>query len=132
MASLWTTATPVSVSHGLHVLVDKSPDGQDIVDIVAIHGLNGDYADTWTATPDAGSQVNWLRDLLPNEVSNARIMSFSYNSAVQFSKSTSDVFTFADQLLEQLYNARFDGRQQSRRLVFICHSLGGIVFKQVC
>lgn len=129
--ALWTTSKPAVVKHGIHVLVDKDPEGLDIVDIVAIHGLNGHYVNTWTARPGEGSQVNWLQDLLPKQVPNARIMSFSYNSTVQFSKSTSDVFTFADQLLEQLYSARSEGRQETRRLVFICHSLGGIVFKQV-
>ena len=116
----------------MHTLIDKDPEAENVVDIVAVHGLNGHYEKTWTATLRNGSQVNWLRDLLPQQVRNTRIMSFSYDSTVQFSKSTSDIFTFADQLLEHLLAARQRAGEESRPIVFICHSLGGIVFKQVC
>lgn len=119
------------MDYGLHILVDKDPEGEGIVDIVAIHGLNGHYENTWTTKKGDGTQVNWLRDLLPKKIRNARIMSFSYNSRVQFSKSTSDIFVFADQLLEQLLAARNTPGEEARSIVFICHSLGGIVFKQV-
>ncbi|XWW98067.1 hypothetical protein V2A60_006063 [Cordyceps javanica] len=106
------------------------PDAQDVIDIVAIHGLNGHYEGTWTAQGGDGAPVNWLKDLLPKKIPNSRIMSFYYNSKMQSSKSTADVFTFADQLLEQLLAVRDDEREESRPILFICHSLGGIVFKQ--
>jgi hypothetical protein len=121
-----------AVDHGLHILVDKDSEGQGIVDIVAIHGLNGHYENTWTAKKGDGTPVNWLRDLLRKKIQNARIMSFSYNSRVQFSKSTSDIFVFADQLLEQLLAARSTPGEEVRPIAFVCHSLGGVVFKQVC
>jgi hypothetical protein len=119
------------MEYGLHTLVKKDPGAKGIVDIVAIHGLNGHYENTWTTKREDGTPVNWLTDLLPKHIRNARIMSFSYNSRVQFSKSTSDIFVFADQLLEQLLAVRSTAIEEARRMVFICHSLGGIVFKQV-
>jgi hypothetical protein len=122
---------PDAVDYGLHILVDKDLEGEGIADIVAIHGLNGHYENTWTTKRGDGTRVNWLRDLLPKKIRNARIMSFSYNSKVQFSKSTSDVFVFADQLLEQLLAVRRTPGEEARPIVFICHSLGGIIFKQV-
>lgn len=117
--------------YGLHTFIDKDPEAENVVDIVAVHGLNGHYEKTWTATLRNGTKVNWLRDLLPQQVRNTRIMSFSYESTVQFSKSTSDIFTFADQLLEYILASRQKTGEESRPIVFICHSLGGIVFKQV-
>lgn len=122
---------PDAMDYGLHTLVVKDREGIDIVDIVAIHGLNGHYENTWTTKRGDGTPVNWLRDLLPKKIRNARIMSFSYNSRVQLSKSASDIYVFADQLLEQLLAARNSPREKARPIVFICHSLGGIVFKQV-
>lgn len=119
------------MEYGLHTLVKKDPGAEGIVDIVAIHGLNGHYENTWTTKKGDGTPVNWLRDLLPKQIQDARIMSFSYNSRVQFSKSTSDIFVFADELLEQLLAVRSTSREKARRMIFICHSLGGIVFKQV-
>jgi hypothetical protein len=57
-------------------------------------------------------------------------MSFSYNSVLQFSKSASDVYTFAYQLLEGLLAERNTDEEKQRPIVFICHSLGGLVFKR--
>lgn len=48
-------------SYGMHVLVPRPADQGAIVDIVAIHGLNGHYDLTWTCTTPSGKQVNWLR-----------------------------------------------------------------------
>jgi hypothetical protein len=87
----WKAPKPATADYGLHVFINKDKEGLNLVDIVAIHGLNGHYVNTWTTALEDGSQVNWLRDLLPKEVPNARIMSFSYNSTVLFSKSTSDI-----------------------------------------
>lgn len=126
------TAPAQSGDYGLHVLVNKAAEGEGIVDIVAVHGLNGHYKNTWTATRPNGDLVNWLGAVLPKQdVIHARVMSFSYNSSVQFSKSTADVFVFADQLLEHLIGKRQEEGEQRRPIVFICHSLGGIVVKQV-
>lgn len=114
-------------SYGLHVLVDPAPEATRGMDIVAIHGLNGHFRKTWT---DPKTQFDWLRDAIPKVIPGARIMSFSYNSAVQFSKCTSGVYEFADQFLEHLSSKRRSGDTASRPVVFICHSLGGILLKQ--
>jgi hypothetical protein len=127
----WGKSREKTTDYGLHTLVDKDPGAFGMVDIVAIHGLNGHYEKTWTETLKDGTQVNWLRDLLPKKARNARIMTFAYNSTVQFSKSTSDVFTFANQLLEHLLATRLSIVENRRPVIFVCHSLGGIVFKQV-
>ncbi|KAF7552049.1 hypothetical protein G7Z17_g4593 [Cylindrodendrum hubeiense] len=113
--------------HGLHTLVDQGHDVAEATDIVAIHGLNGHFFKTWT---DSTAKFNWLRDAIPMTLPKARVMSFSYDSALQFSKSASDIFDFADQLLEYLLAERQSSIEQARPIVFICHSLGGIVFKQ--
>jgi hypothetical protein len=48
------------------------------ISIVAVHGMNlennDDHADnTWT---DKKSGTNWLRDLLPSRIPNARILAY--------------------------------------------------------
>lgn len=117
---------------GMHVFVDKPANESGIIDFVALHGLNGHYSNTWTATsPVDGRQVNWLKDLLPGVFPNARVMSFGYNSIVQFSKGTAGISEFAEQLLEALMAWRTSPEEKKRPVIFICHSLGGIVFKQV-
>ncbi|RWA08425.1 hypothetical protein EKO27_g6700 [Xylaria grammica] len=109
---------------------DKHPEGVGIVDIVAIHGLAGHHESTWTAKGRDGTLVNWLQDLLPKKVRNARIMSVSYNSGAQFSRYTSDVFVFAYQVLDRVIDARTTPQEMARPIIFICHGLGGVIFKQ--
>jgi len=45
--------------------------------IVAVHGLNGHREKSWT---DDKSGVLWLRDLLPHQVPNARVLTFGYDA----------------------------------------------------
>jgi hypothetical protein len=113
---------------GLHTIVPRDRELVNFVDIVAIHGLNGHYLKTWT---DEKTGVNWLSDLIPRIIKNARVMSFWYNSKVQFSKSKSGILEFADQLLGSLIASREGYVEEQRPIIFLCHSLGGLVFKQV-
>ncbi|KAH7134376.1 hypothetical protein EDB81DRAFT_657879, partial [Dactylonectria macrodidyma] len=47
--------------------------------IVAVHGLNGHREKTWTAK--AGTNiVNWLRDLSPADIPNARVIVWGYDA----------------------------------------------------
>jgi protein SERAC1 len=121
-------ASPAKVEYGLHTLVPKDPRSLEAIDIVAIHGLNGHFERTWT---DEATGFNWLRDAIPRSIPTARVLTFEYNSVLQFSKSTSDIFTFGDELLESLLVERRTPEERNRSLIFICHSLGGLVFKQV-
>ena len=43
---------------------------------VAIHGLDGHREKTWTAK----NEVNWLRDLIPEHIPNARILTWGYDA----------------------------------------------------
>ncbi|CAG9982688.1 unnamed protein product [Clonostachys byssicola] len=109
---------------------------QTILDIVAIHGLGGHPIKTWRS----GKSV-WLRDFLPSAIPEARIFTFGYSSKTTFAKTVSEIGDFARELLERLlsvrrnlpdhYISQFRGlRILQRPLIFICHSLGGIIFKK--
>ncbi|OJD34141.1 phosphorylase superfamily protein [Diplodia corticola] len=93
-----------------------------VVDIVAVHGLGGHAAETWIYR-SSSKPVFWLRDLLPQYMATARIMTFGYNSNI-VSRSTASIKTVATQLLNQVSAERQDSQ---RPLLFIAHSLGGLV-----
>ncbi|KAI9771505.1 MAG: hypothetical protein M1840_002125 [Geoglossum simile] len=104
------------------------------VDIVFIHGLMGEPSKTWTAKD---SNVFWPTDLLPNDLLkkklNARILLYGYNAEVfDFSGKTSSdkIHNHAQTLVSSLYANRSLEDAVERPLVFVCHSLGGIVLKR--
>jgi len=99
--------------------------------IVAVHGLNPtdkeNHAEkTWTAD----NKKLWLRDFLPESLPNARILLFGYNSNVAIKSSTAGVLEQAVNLLNRLKSRRKDVPLQ-RPIIFIAHSLGGLVVKRV-
>ncbi|TGO36360.1 hypothetical protein BHYA_0127g00150 [Botrytis hyacinthi] len=100
------------------------------IDIVALHGIKGDAFRTWTEKNEDGVKNMWLRDQLPNELPGARIFSFGYDANVLFSRGTGTIEDFATNLLEDLVRERKDDSNQKRRIIFICHSMGGIVLKK--
>ena len=71
--------------------------------IVAVHGLCGDAYETWTE--DTGGKL-WLRDFLPSQVPNTRIMSYGYDSFFAFSKSEIELGDVAADLLNRLNDER--------------------------
>jgi ankyrin repeat domain-containing protein 50 len=75
------------------------------VDLVAVHGLNGDAYHTWTHD-DSGKF--WLRDFLPGDLPGARIFSFGYPSEIALSLSVGKLEDFSRALLEDLKSVRVD------------------------
>lgn len=97
-------------------------------DVVFVHGLRGDAFDTWTV-----DGVCWPRDLLPQSVKDVRILSWSYDSSIaeisSFSSQNS-IFAHAENLLGDLANVRETEHESIRPIVFVGHSLGGLVIKE--
>ncbi|KAJ9607048.1 hypothetical protein H2200_008120 [Cladophialophora chaetospira] len=98
-----------------------------VIDIVAVHGLGGDAFATWTHPK---SKKFWLRDFLPQQIADARIMTFGYNAHAAFGQSTAEILDHAKSLLTSLVDKREEPEKIRRPLIFIAHSLGGIVVKQ--
>ncbi|EON63595.1 hypothetical protein W97_02823 [Coniosporium apollinis CBS 100218] len=95
--------------------------------IIAVHGLLGDWEHTWT---DEGSGNLWLRDFLPSTVPSARIWSYGYDSSIVFSQSINEIDVEARSLLDRLQGVREETRTPEKPIIFISHSLGGIIVKK--
>lgn len=95
--------------------------------IVAVHGLGGHAFKTWTNTDGH----LWLRDSLPSHVPHARIMTYGYDSSLKFSPSRANINDFASELAARLDLERGHAAERHRPVIFICHSLGGVVFKEL-
>jgi hypothetical protein len=71
-----------------------------MISVVAIHGLNGDRERTWTAPND----VLWLRDMLPQKLTKARIMVWGYDLSTHSANPISSQYLHdhADTLISDL------------------------------
>jgi hypothetical protein len=78
--------------------------------------------------------VFWPRDLLPKTIPGARVLTYGYDTHLRhkfFGPLVSDVtlYDIAKDLLVSLTARRRE--EPSRPILFICHSLGGIVVKEM-
>ncbi|KAA6416359.1 MAG: Kinesin light chain [Lasallia pustulata] len=119
----FSESTYEPLPYGLIVLAE----GLDpALDIVAVHGLNGHYEKTWTT-----NNVNWLRDLLPSDIPNARILSWGYDANTHSTSQISCQYLYnhATTLVSDLCLKRRLTKTRTRPIIFVAHSLGGIVVK---
>ncbi|CDM32514.1 hypothetical protein DTO012A8_4404 [Penicillium roqueforti] len=103
------------------------------VDIVAVHGLNGHATGSWTSKPQ---EICWLSNasFLPRYIPRARVLVWGYNASI-FSQngkapSADRVLQHAQTLVSQLEADRDLEDAAKRPIIFVCHSLGGIIVKR--
>ncbi|KAJ3524973.1 hypothetical protein NM208_g11840 [Fusarium decemcellulare] len=99
----------------------------DDIDIVFIHGLMGDCERTWIAKT---ATEPWPKALLPLELPTARILTYGYEAtAMDRHEVTSQnrVWDHAFNLLTSLALHREGDDTNERPIIFVCHSLGGLV-----
>ncbi|QMW46615.1 hypothetical protein G4B11_010070 [Aspergillus flavus] len=97
------------------------------IDIVFVHGLTGDRDATWTAP---GAEEPWPKTLLPSKLPTARIFTFGYDAYVADWRgvvSQSLIANHARNLLASLSTYRENDGTDERPIIFVCHSLGGLV-----
>jgi protein SERAC1 len=104
-----------------------------IVDIVFVHGLTGDRERTWHSVPDRRhpNGVLWPKELLPHSIPESRILTFGYDAYIVRSGQVPNnrIRDHARDLVNELARARVSVEERIRPIIFVVHSLGGIVCK---
>ena len=85
-----------------------------LLSIVAVHGLYGDPKNTWTSRE---TNAFWLKDFLPHDVPDARVMSFGYNADAAFGNTTAGIIDHAKSLLTSLIDKREEDDVNGRYLL---------------
>jgi len=103
------------------IFVSNNP----IVDVVFVHGLNGDPYDTWQMKiPRVDSWDAWI----PNQIPQANISSLSYRLyALGWQGGSMTLERRAHNVLAVLV----EKLKTSGKIVFVCHSYGGLLVKQM-
>ncbi len=111
---------------GVKVLHD-CPDAT--VDICFVHGLTGDRENTWTAN---GQSAPWPETLLPPRLKKARILTYGYDAYIVRASvaSANRLNDHAKNFLVKLTANRALNNASHRALIFVAHSLGGLVCKE--
>ncbi len=117
--------------------VPRFPDGVKVlhdcpdatVDICFVHGLTGDRESTWTAE---GQSTPWPKTLIPPRLEKARILTYGYDAYIVRASvaSANRLNDHARNLLTKLTTNRELNDASSRALIFVAHSLGGLVCKE--
>ncbi|KAI8950493.1 ribonuclease-like protein p/mrp subunit [Xylaria longipes] len=102
------------------------------IDIVAVHGINGDAFNTFSSK---SNNRFWLgdHDMLPQDVKNSRIMTYRYPASVATvlgGTSSDRILQHAQTMIAELVADRELENATERPIIFICHSLGGIIVKR--
>jgi hypothetical protein len=100
--------------------------------VIALPGLGGH---AFGSFKEKNGSYMWLRDSLPEDLTDegdepiARIMIYGYESAVFGSESFQSLTDLASSLNTNLL--RLAKAKLPKPIVFLAHSLGGLLFKQV-
>lgn len=114
--------------------------GRPEMEVVFIHGLQISddteaYWKTWVAEEkdENGNGVIWPIAWLRDEFPRTRILSLCYDSSTLKTKTKGriDSFTVEEGLLKDMVETAKVGQWRNCPIVFVCHSLGGIVVKEM-
>lgn len=117
-------------NYGVRVLFDSGNNA--CVDIVFVHGLTGDAYNTWLHKKTG---VHWPSKLLGQDIPDSRILSFGYDADVVNilgggPAANSRLSNHAESLVGKLVRAREQSETEMRKIIFVAHSLGGLVTEQ--
>ncbi|MCJ1246486.1 hypothetical protein MMC30_003694 [Trapelia coarctata] len=119
----------LNIGLGVRVLYEPPDPSDTTVDIVFVHGVTGNTNTTWLHEE---SKVYWPVDLLSQDIPHARVLAFGYDADVvklRGSASQNRIANHASNLVGDIARSRGNLESENRRIIFVAHSLGGLVTK---
>ncbi|KAK1964787.1 hypothetical protein LY78DRAFT_748137 [Colletotrichum sublineola] len=97
------------------------------VDIIAVPGLGSHPLGSWKSPY---SNDVWLRDFLPKDVPNIRVLIYGYDTTLPGNLSNQSIEDLGGILVERVVAFRARDGTNRRPIIFIGHSLGGLLIKE--
>lgn len=113
--------------YGTTILSDSGSDSQ--VDLVFVHGLTGKSMKTWR---NAKTEFSWPTEIA-KDIGPSRVITFGYDVDVTSffgHTSKSRLGEHAQDLIGDLARLRDDTDTETRPIIFITHSMGGLVVQK--
>lgn len=107
------------------VTVHAAPAPGALLDVVFVHGLTGDKFTTWSFDGTT-SWLNWLAE----DLSSINVYAAAYKSAF-FASALTGQGASLDDRATTLLDGVIARRSPAKRIVFISHSLGGLIVKRL-
>lgn len=116
----FTPVTPLAIQ--------STPERKSI-DCIVLHGFG---SHPLGAFQGPGSSDNWIRDWLPHDFPKLDVLTYGYGTHFNDPNATGDIQEWADSFRSDLraYRSMNKGNANFKPLIFIVHSLGGLVFKE--
>ncbi|KAA8896070.1 hypothetical protein FN846DRAFT_801292 [Sphaerosporella brunnea] len=115
----------LSVDYHFHDLTPLNiPDPDITADVIAVAGH------AFGSWRNHNSQQMWLQDFLPFDVRGVRVMTYGYDTNLASTIDNSSILDLRRAFVQQLENARCFPAAKHRPIIFIGHSLGGILILQ--
>jgi hypothetical protein len=106
------------------------PPSQPAIDCIVLPGWGGHPIGSFMAQE---SPHIWLIDRLARHFPNFRVWTYGYGSPVRNQLPQEDVYEFAHDFMLRLRRMRnaFKGVEQKSPIIYLAHSLGGLLFKEI-
>ncbi|KAF2234249.1 hypothetical protein EV356DRAFT_415225, partial [Viridothelium virens] len=104
----------------------NSPEEPILADVIAVTGLAGHAFGSWACSP----HQMWLRDFLPKDLKNIRVLIYGYNSQLRAAHSRSLLGDHVRMFKQRLLTLSPSARVQHRPIIFVGHSLGCLLIKK--
>ena len=96
-------------------------------DIVAVHGLGSNAAYAWKHWD---SRKDWIQEFLPTDFPDCRTIVVNHDSRWDAYSPVQSLRDYGQVILDSVASVRRDEEENSRPLIFIGHSFGGILLKK--